>query len=175
MNRGLSLIGVLLLCVSVPLASGHAASSSRLEQANASLRPELAKAMLEGAVPHGIQILSDGIVFASRDDGMVANTGVAGFDSITPDSLARGTVVGLTYISGFGVAPGFYRTYVLLSKGAKEGTAYLFDEAGRTVKTGTVTPGSPAAARQFTLGVTEGGCTLDFHNRWLSISITINK
>jgi hypothetical protein len=174
MNRILSLIGTLCLLVSVPLSNSHAAPSARLEAANTSLRNELTQAMLEGAAEHGIQIISDGIVFATRDDGMVANTGVAGFDSLTYDHLARGAVVGFTYYSGFGVAPGFYRTYVVLPKGASQGTAYLLDAQGRAVKTATVTPSSGGPVmRKWTVSVGWDHITVDYHGKNVSFEITI--
>lgn len=173
MNRILSIIGAVVLFVSVPLASGHAAPSGRLEDANFNLRTELTKGMLEGAAQHRINILSDGIVFASRDDGMVANTGVAGFESLTYDHLARGAVVGLTYFSGFGIAPGFYRTYILLPKGAKQGTAYLLDEAGRTVLTATVDQTAGLSAKgKFTASVGWSYVTVDYHSANVSFSVT---
>lgn len=121
--------------------------------------------MLEGAARHHIQILTDGIVFASRDDGMVANTGVAGFAKITYDQLARGAVVGFIYISGFGIPSGFYRVYVILPLGASHGTAYLLDESGRAVITGPVTPSEPAPKPNptFTNGVGASTTEVDYH------------
>jgi hypothetical protein len=172
MNRIVSFGIGLILLVSVPQVS-HAASSSRLEKANEELRAELTQAMLEGAARHNIQILTDGIVFASRDDGIVANTGVVGFDNLTDDDLARGTVVGLVYLSGFGLTPGFYRVYVVFPLGASEGTALLLDEAGRTVMTAPVSPDSAKPQRgKFTTCVEAKTVSIDFHKN-ISIKLTL--
>jgi len=173
MNRILSLFGALCLLASIPLSNSHAAPSERLEAVNTSLRSELTQAMREGAAEHGIEISTDGIVFATRDDGMVANTGVAGFDTLTYDHLARGAVVGFTYYSGFTVEPGFYRTYVILPKGAKTGVAYLLDAQGRAVKEATVTVGGTAQrASKWTASVGWHSVTVDYHSTWISIEVT---
>ena len=179
MKTSLSLIGALFLLISLPLASSHAAPSVRLEEANAKLRVEMTEAMREGAAKHGIEILSDGIVYASRDDGMVANTGVAEFENLTYDHLARGAVVGFTYYSGFDIEPGFYRTYVVFPKGAKAGTAYLLDAEGRSVKTATVTPSTatpPASVERgkFTASIGWRHVTVDYHSKHLSIDVTVS-
>jgi len=175
MNRLLSLFSALVLLVSVPLGTSHAAPSDRLEAANTAVRAELTQAMLEGAAEHGIKIFSDGIVFATRDDGMVANTGVAEFDSLTYDHLARGAVVGFTYYSGFGIEPGFYRTYVMLPKGAQEGTAYLLDAQGRAVKAATVVQSSgTTAARKWTGSISWSHVTVDYHGKNVSVEVTVS-
>ncbi|OJT18741.1 hypothetical protein BO221_39080 [Archangium sp. Cb G35] len=174
MKPFLSLIGALFLLISIPLSNSHATPSARLEEANAKLRYEMTEAMLEGAAKHGIQIFSDGIVFASRDDGMVANTGVAEFENITYDHLARGAVVGFTYYSGFNIEPGFYRTYVVLPKGAKTGTAYLLNAEGKAVQTATVTPTAElSAARKFTGSIGWRHVTVDYHGKHVSIEVTV--
>lgn len=173
MNRILSLVGALCLFVSVPFSNSHAARSEKLEAANTSLRNELTQAMLEAAAQHGIRINTDGIVFATRDDGLVANTGVAEFDTLTYDHLARGAVVGFTYYSGFTVEPGFYRTYVVLPKGAKVGTAYLLDAQGRAVKEATVTVGATAQkASKWTGSIGWHHVTVDYHSTWISVEVT---
>jgi len=174
MNRILSLFGALCLLASVPLSNSHAAPSDRLESANTALRDDLTRAMLEGAAEHGLEISTDGIVFATRDDGMVANTGVAGFDSLTYDDLARGAVVGFTYYSGFTVEPGFYRVYVVLPKGAKTGTAYLLDAQGRAVKEATVSVGATAQrASKWTCSVSWHHVTVDYHSGNISFEVTV--
>src|SRR4051812_38091413 len=81
MNRMLSFSVALSLLSSIPWVN-PSAPSGRLEQANDKLRVELTQAMLEGAAEHGIKILSDSIVFASRHDGMIANSMVAGFSDL---------------------------------------------------------------------------------------------
>jgi hypothetical protein len=175
MNRILSLFGALCLLVSVPLSNSHAAPSDRLEAANASLRDELTRAMLEGAAEHGIEISTEGIVFATRDDGMVVNTGVANFDTITYDHLARGAVVGFTYYSGFTVEPGFYRTFVILPKGAKEGVGYLLDAQGRAVKEAKVTAGGTALGKgKWTGSISWNSATVDYHSDKVNVELTVS-
>lgn len=175
MNRILSLFGALCLLVSVPLSNSHAGPSDRLEAANTALRDELTQAMLEGAAQHGIEISTEGIVFATRDDGMVVNTGVADFDNLTYDHLARGAVVGFTYYSGFTVEPGFYRTFVILPKGAKEGIAYLLDAEGQAVKQATVTVGAAGQGKsKWTGSISWHHVTVDYHSDKVSVEVTVS-
>ncbi|WP_224365639.1 hypothetical protein [Hyalangium versicolor] len=170
MNRIVSFIIGFALVVAVPQI-GHAAPSTRLELANGHLRTELTQAMLEGAARHNIQILTDGIVFASRDDGLVANTGILGFDNLTDDDLARGTVVGLTYLSGFGLPTGFYRVFVVFPRGASTGTAQLLDEAGVAVIKAPVSLDSAKPKRgKYTTCIEAKTVSIDFHR---NISIRV--
>jgi hypothetical protein len=104
---------------------------------------------------------------------MVANTGISEFDSLTYDDLARGAVVGFTYYSGFGIEPGFYRTYVILPKGAQEGTAYLLDAQGRAVKTAKVTQSSGTSTeKKWTVSASWDHITVDYHGKNVSVEIT---
>lgn len=176
MNRTLSFRMALFLLVAVPLAS-QAASSSPLEKANAELRSELKQAMLEGALKQGVQIHTDGIVFVSRDDGMLASTAVTAFDTLTEETLAYGTVVGFTYFSGFGIPPGFYRVYVIVSKGASTGTAFLLDEFNRITKMASVLVGrepDPPTMKCTACATADGSSTIDFHTYIVPLSHSID-
>jgi hypothetical protein len=174
MKRFFSSIALLALFVAFPMQS-NAQDFSRTEAANLSLRAETSKELMEGAAALGLDVDTENFVVASRDDGLVVNTGVKGFEYLSSADLAKGATLGMVYLSGFGMTPGFYRVNVVLPEGSREGTAYLIDAAGKVARiaSATSTTGYTAKAK-WTGSISWSHVTVDYHSPKVSVEVTVS-
>jgi hypothetical protein len=174
MKRFFSSICLLALFVAFPMQS-HAQDFSRTEAASLSLRAETSKDLLEGAAALGLDVDTENFVVASRDDGLVVNTGVKGAELLSSADLAKGATLGMVYLSGFGMQPGFYRVDVVIPEGSREGTAYLLDATGKVARVASATPTSGYSAKaKWTGSIGWSHVTVDYHGPKVSVEVTVS-
>ncbi|HSP77072.1 MAG TPA: hypothetical protein VLQ93_00985 [Myxococcaceae bacterium] len=175
MKRLLSSFGLLALLAVIPVSQSHAQQSATIEAADVDLRTKVASGLAEGAAMHGIEVDTQNFVYASRDDGKLVNTGVSWFDTLTSKDLAAGTTLGMAYLSGFGMEPGFYRVDVRIPEGASEGEAYFVTADGKVARVAraAATAGNTAKGK-WTGSISWGSVTVDYHSDKISVEVTVS-
>jgi hypothetical protein len=169
--------------------------ASLLREASSS-RSRIAFDMASAARRADVRVQTDHLVFASRDDLILASTAVAGLDSIDLSKLEHGASVLFFYLSAresATIEPGFYTLRISGSpKEVRPGETtpgdaiptsawrgQLFDVNGNfaaalPVKVRESDTPRDNARVVLTLSVGEEGCVLDAHWRKLSIEIWIS-
>jgi hypothetical protein len=151
-----------------------------------SLRSRIAFDMASASRKAGVSVQTNNLVFASRDDLILASTAVADLESIDRGRLECGASVLFIYFSqeSATIVPGFY---TLRISGAQEEApaasawrGQLFDINGNFAAAVPVkvAEGGVSTSRfkvRLTGSVTEGGCTADVHwGKW-HLEVTLSS
>lgn len=114
----------------------QADSSTKIRNADITLRSSIAAAMDAEAKKRGLAIDLDTIAQSSRDDVTVANASVKDIQELSEEDFEKGANVAFVYLSlpsASGVPVGFYTMKAYIPKGSETGEAQLVDAAGKVV------------------------------------------
>lgn len=203
LNRFIQVIGkiagfslIALFCAVTGQAQGQI--SARVSSAELTLRTQVRDDFNAAARRARVAINTEEFVYASRKGTLIANTGIAGVETLGAEELARGADVLFVLFSTSEksrLPSGYYKVRVQRASPipnnqtpndrlAAGWSASFINAEGRVVGNFPVKVTADRATTmakakiKFSAGVTEGGCTVDVHwsgkERDWSIEISIN-
>lgn len=178
--RTFTVLALVLAFLAVPTA--YAASSGAIDATTALSREDVGQAMQAEAAARGLEIDTEGLVYASRDDVTVVNAGLVGMENISEADLAAGADISFVYIASNGFAPiadGFYTLRATSGPEGSTGLGEFIDASGQVAYAGpgTVDPhggGAALAWPDFTGSIGVSSVTVDAHWENIHVELTIS-